>query len=278
MEKSVERDEVIARSRRALLQHVPHFRRHRRFRAHLVDRKRFSAFIEPGLFFEVFDTAVKPIVLAAQQCRLSVSKEQLLDIDRVAADPSDSTQSHLARSLLKKWSDAGATPAAWLDAFTSKVKPPVNDHLMDDTIEWATSFTFTTKPEDVEVDLTSEAVNTPLFWWWLFCEGLGMESVFIMDLAIVSAPSFWKRTIDPTAFVGKAYHAERFAKRQTARSTRVAMLVNHSLTLTTVAAAPTIEQLYRLAVQSAVITNERYERWLAESDASTTRDLPNGGE
>ena len=60
MEKSVERDEVIARSRRALLQHVPHFRRHRRFRAHLVDRKRFSAFIEPGLFFEVFETAVKP--------------------------------------------------------------------------------------------------------------------------------------------------------------------------------------------------------------------------
>ena len=281
MDESVDLDTMIAHSRRTLLRHnlVQHVRRHRRFQAYLVNKVQSS--VKPGPFLEVFDTAVKPIILVAQQCRLSVSKEQLPDIERVASDPTDSTQSYqpnIARSLLKKWSDAGATPAAWLDTFTSKVKSPVNDHLVNDTIRttpaaWASSFIFTTKPDDVEVDLTSEAVNTPLFWWWLLCGGLGIESVFMMDPAMVSAPSFWARTIDPADFVGNANFAERFARRQTARSTRVAMRMSNSLRLTTVAAAPTIEKLYRLAVQTAVITKGQ-----AEHDALAAKYLPNGGE
>ena len=284
MEEPVDRDAVIARSRQALLRSVPHVRRHRRFAAYLVERKRIPVFVEPGLFLEVFDAAIKPIILAAKECRLSVSKEQLPDIERIASDTSGATwyQPNIARSLLKKWSNAGATPAAWLEAFTVKVKPPVKDHLKDDAVRTpyqlhaAASIIFTTEPDDVEVDLTSDAVNTPLFWWWLFCGRLGIASVFMMDPVIVSSPSFWTRTIEPFDYVGKSYFAERFARRQTTRSTRVAMLVGPSLELTTVAAAPTIEQLYRLAVQTAVITNERYERWLAEQDTPVATHLPDG--
>ena len=272
---------MIAHSRRSVLRWVPHVRRHRRFAAYLIDRKRVPARVEPGLFLDVFDSAVKPIISAAQQCRLSVSREQLPDIARIASDTTGSTPSYqpnIARSLLKKWSDAGATPAAWLEAFTVRVKPPVKDHLRDDEIrttpaEWATSFTFTTKADDVEVDLTSLAVNTPLFLWWLLCGGLGIATVFMMDPVIVSSPSFWTQTINPTDFVGKADFGERFAIRQTTRSTRVAMLVGPSLRLTTVASAPTIEKLYRLAVQTAVITKGQ-----AEHDALAAKYLSNGGE
>lgn len=281
MEESMELDDMIAHSRRTLLRHhlVQHVRRHRRFQAYLFSKAQMS--VEPGQFLEVFDTAVKPILLAAEQCRLSVSKEQLPDIERVASATTDSTRSyqpHIARSLLRKWSDAGATPAAWLDAFTVKVKPPVTDHLQDDEIRttpaaWASSFIFTTKPEDVEVDLTSDAVNTPLFWWWLLCGRLSIASVFMMNPSIVGSPSFWKRTIDPADFVAKSTYYERFAKRQTTRSTRVAMLVNDRLTLTTVAAAPTIERLYRVAVQTATIS-----RGQTEHDARIAEYLPNGGE
>ena len=284
----MDRDDVIARSRQALLRSVPHVRRHRRFAAYLIDRKRVPVWVEPGLFLEVFDSTVKPIILAAQQCRLSVSKEQLPEIERMASDTTGATwyQPQIARSRLKKWSEAGATPAAWLEAFTVKVKPPVNDHLRDDTVRTpyqlraAASIIFTAKPDDVEIDLTSEAVNTPLFWWWLLCGGLmlNIPSVFLMDPAIVSAPSFWTQTINPTDFVGKADFGERFARRQTTRSTRVAMLVDPLLRLTTVAAAPTIERLYRLASETAVITNERYESWHAERDAPMATHIPVGGE
>ena len=75
MEKSVDRDEMIAYSRRLLLQpcRVRSTRRDRWFSARLLEREPLR--ITPDRFLEVYDSTVKPIVLAASHCRLSVSAE-----------------------------------------------------------------------------------------------------------------------------------------------------------------------------------------------------------
>ena len=128
-------------------------------------------------------------------------------------------------------------------------------------------FAFSVPAGDVEVNLASDALNTPLFWWWLFCGGLG-STVFLVNPDIVGAPSFWQRTMDPTDFTGKPTHGARYALRETIRSTRVAMTIGPWLEFTTYAAAPTIERLYRTAVESAVFSEDR-----AKADASFPKHL-----
>lgn len=276
----MDREEANERERRYLLRAAPLVRGDRRFYAQLVEPKRIPVKVEPDLFMQVLESAVRPIILAAEHCRLSVCAEQLPDVDRAASEPTESIQRSIARDVLARWGEAGATPAAWMKAFATRVKDPVNDHLCDDTVYTALScdFHFTTKPQDVEIDLSSDVVNTPLFWWWLFCGGLNIESVFMMDTTIVSAPAFWTQILRPEGISTRLYFAERFARRQTVRSTRVAMMIGPSLSLKVVAAAQVIEPLYRMAVQSAVVRNERYESWLSENQAPETEGSSKEGE
>jgi hypothetical protein len=210
-------EERTASLRRSMLRtDLPRVRRSRHFWVEMVDH--------PTLVQDPQDRSLPTFAsYFERQWRPALAR-----VDHIAVFPPATAAVHVPPAFLAEWQAAGARPDHWQAAYVVE------------------------RGGQATLDLRPEVLEDLAFWWWTFWSFGAMRLAMVWTLDNFDAPALFRELYDPK-FISNSRLAqpqERYARQQTARQERVAIVRGGQMgSVSVIAGAPQIERLFRIAVE-----------------------------
>jgi len=210
---------------RLLRQELPRARRSRRFDVRLPLPQ--TTVFDPPEFSEVYCRALRPLLGAAEHCRLFIRQ----------ANATNFAGEEISETGRRRWQQAGARPERWVDLGTGPEERARQE-------------------AGVDLELTPELIEDELFWWWATAGRFGVWAAFVTSAGRFQARDFFSRTYHPDVYGGSfpgpsTKPALDYVRKATGRSERIGLVVLPNLTLVVVANTANCERLFLEAVEHA---------------------------